>query len=72
MPSGYAQRTWYLEMIVRLWSQWHREMSALISLRSKLIRQQIRIGRNIQTPIVTCRRCGTTRLVTNPTLGCVL
>src|SRR6266851_2838413 len=64
MPSGDAQRTWLPEMIVRLRSEWYQGMSmpALISLRDELdgMLQRIRTGRNIQTPIVTCRSCGTT------------
>ena len=64
MASGDAQRTWFPEMIVQLRSEWHEGMSmpALISLRVELdgMLQRIRTGRNIQTPIVTCRKCGTT------------
>jgi len=63
MPSGDAQRTWFPEMIMRLRSEWHENVSmpALISLRDELdgMLQRIRTGRNIRTPIVTCRRCGT-------------
>jgi hypothetical protein len=70
MPSGDGQRTWYPEMIVRLRSQWHQEVSmpTLISLRDELdgILQQIRISRNIPTPIVNCRRCGTTGPAAEP------
>src|SRR6266851_91533 len=37
-------------------------MPALISLRDELegMLHRIRVGRNIQTPIITCRRCGMT------------
>jgi hypothetical protein len=63
MPSGDAQRTWFPEMVVRLRSEWHRgvSMPELISLRDELdgMLQRIRTGHNIQTPIITCRRCGT-------------
>jgi hypothetical protein len=70
MASGDAQRTWFPEMIVRLRSEWHEGMSmpALISLRDEVdgMLQQIRTGRNIQTPIVTCRTCGTTGPAAEP------
>jgi hypothetical protein len=62
MPSGDAQRTWFPEMVVRLRAEWQAGLSmpALISLRDELdeMLHRIRVGRNIQTPIVTCRRCG--------------
>ena len=43
-------------------------MPALISLRDELdgMLQRIRTGRNIQTPIVTCRTCGTTGPAAEP------
>ena len=45
-------------------ANWHEGMSipALISLRDELdeMLQCIRAGRNIRTPIITCRRCGMT------------
>jgi len=70
MASGDAQRTWFPEMIVRLRAEWHEGMSmpALITLRDELdgMLQRIRTGRNIQTPIVTCRRCGTTGPAAEP------
>jgi hypothetical protein len=51
-------------MVVRLRSKWHQgvSMPTLISLRDELdgMLQRIRTGRNIQTPIITCRRCGST------------
>src|ERR1700751_5664848 len=62
MPSGDAQRTWFPEMTVRLRSEWHEGMSipALIDLRDELDEtlRRIRASRNIQAPIITCRRCG--------------
>lgn len=64
MPSGDAQGTWFPEMVARLRSNWHEGMSmpALISLRDELdeMLQGIRAGRNIRTPIITCRKCGMT------------
>jgi hypothetical protein len=70
MPSGDAQRTWFPEMIVRLRSEWHERMSipALIGLRDELDEtlHRIRAGRNIQTPIITCRRCGMTGHAAEP------
>ena len=64
MPSGDAQRTWFPEMVVRLRSEWREGMSmpALISLRDELdgMLQLVRATRNIQTPTITCRRCGMT------------
>jgi hypothetical protein len=63
MPSGDAQRTWFPEMVARLREEWHEGMSipALIGLRDELDEtlHRIRAGRNIQTPVITCRRCGT-------------
>ena len=70
MPSGDAQRTWFPEMVVWLRSTWHEgvSMPTLISLRDELdgMLQRIRTGRNIQTPIITCRRCGTTGRAAKP------
>jgi hypothetical protein len=64
MPSGNAQRTWFPEMVARLRAEWHEGMSipALIGLRDELDEtlHRIRVGRNIRTPIITCRRCGMT------------
>ena len=64
MPSGDPQRTWFPEMVARLRSNWHEGMSmpTLISLRDELdeMLQSIRAGRNIRTPIITCRKCGMT------------
>jgi hypothetical protein len=70
MPSGDPQRTWFPEMVVRLRSKWHEgvSMPALISLRDELdgMLQRIRTSRNIQTPIITCSRCGTTGRAAQP------
>ena len=70
MPSGDAQRTWFPEMVVRLRAEWQAGMSmpALINLRDELegMLQRIRVGRNIQTPIITCRRCGMTGPAAEP------
>jgi len=70
MPSGDAQRTWFPEMVIRLRSEWNEEISmpALISLRDELdsMLQRIRSGRNIQTPIITCRKCGRTGSAAEP------
>jgi hypothetical protein len=70
MPSGDAQRTWFPEMIVRLRAEWHAGMSmpALIGLRDELdgALQRIRAGRNIQTPIITCSKCGLTGPAAEP------
>src|ERR1700674_2795411 len=43
-------------------------MPALISLRDELdeMLHRIRVGRNIQTPIITCRRCGVTGPAAEP------
>jgi hypothetical protein len=73
MPSGDAQRTWFPEMIVRLRAEWHTGMSmpALIGLRNELdgALQRIRAGRNIQTPIITCSKCGLTGPAADPGVG---
>jgi hypothetical protein len=70
MPSGDAQRTWFPEMIVRLLAEWHEGMSipTLIGLRNELdgTLQRIRVSRNVQTPIITCRRCGRTGHAAEP------
>jgi len=70
MASGDAQITWFPEMIVRLRWEGHEAVSSppLISLRDELdgMLQGIRTGRNIQTPIITCRRCGTTGRAAEP------
>jgi hypothetical protein len=64
MPLGDAQRTWFREMVARLRSEWHAEVSmpTLIGLRDELdgTLHRIRDSRNFRTPIVTCRRCGMT------------
>ena len=70
MSSGDPQRTWFPEMIVRLRSEWHEGMliPALIGLRDELdaTLHRIRAGLNIQTPIITCRRCGMTGHAAEP------
>jgi hypothetical protein len=70
MPSGDAQRTWFPEMVARLRAEWHEGMSisSLIGLRDELDEtlHRIRAGRNIQTPIITCRRCGMTGHAAEP------
>jgi hypothetical protein len=70
MPSGDAQRTWFPETVARLRSSWHEGMSmpALIRLRDELdeMLQRIRAGRNIRTPIITCRKCGMTEPAAPP------
>jgi len=70
MPSGDAQRTWFPEMVARLREEWHERMSipALIGLRDELDEtlHRIRAGRNIQTPVITCRRCGMTGHAAEP------
>jgi hypothetical protein len=70
MPSGDAQRTWFPEMVVRLRAEWQDGMSmlALISLRDELegMLRMIRAGRKIQTPIITCRKCGMTGPAAEP------
>ena len=70
MPSGDAQRTWFPEMVVRLRAEWQGGMSmpALINLRDELegMLHRIRVDRNIQTPIITCRSCGVTGRAAEP------
>jgi hypothetical protein len=57
-------------MIVRLRSDWQTGMSmpALINLRDELeeMLRRIRTGRNIKTPVITCRRCGFTGPAAEP------
>ena len=70
MPSGDAQRTWFPEMVARVHAEWREGMSipALIGLRDELdeMLHRIRAGRNIQTPIITCRKCGMTGHAAEP------
>jgi len=51
-------------------AEWHAGMSmpALIGLRNELdgALQRIRAGRNIQTPIITCSKCGLTGPAAEP------
>jgi hypothetical protein len=74
MPSGDAQRTWFPEMIVRLRAEWHEglSISTLIGLRNELDEtlHRIRVSRNIQTPIITCRRYGRTGHAANHVSVC--
>jgi len=55
---------------VRLRAEWHAGLSmpALINLRDELesMLHLIRDSRNIQTPIITCRRCGMTGPAAEP------
>ena len=64
MPAGDAQRVWFPEMVERLRSQWHEGLTvnALIALRDDLdgMLGDIRSGRNIRSPVVTCPQCGAT------------
>ena len=64
MPAGDAQRVWFPEMVAWLRSQWHEGLAinALIALRDDLdtMLGNIRSGRNIRSPVVTCLRCGAT------------
>jgi hypothetical protein len=57
-------------MVVRLRLKWHEGMSiaALVGLRDELdeMLRRIRTTRNIQTPIIACRRCGTTTRAAEP------
>ncbi len=70
MPSGDAQRTWFPEIVARVRAEWREGMSipALIGLRDELdsMPHRIRAGRNIQTPIITCRKCGMTGHAAEP------
>jgi hypothetical protein len=70
MPAGDPQRTWFPQMIRRLRSEWHPEMSMsmLLELRDKLdeMLHQIRRLGNIQAPIITCRKCGRTGHAAEP------
>jgi hypothetical protein len=63
MPSGDAQRVWFPEMIDRLRQQCRETMPfpALIELCRSLdaVLQRIRSERNILSPVMRCRRCGT-------------
>jgi hypothetical protein len=62
MASGDRQRVWFPEMIERLRSQWHQEMSfdAIIELRDELdaMLQRIRCERHIRSAVFRCPRCG--------------
>jgi hypothetical protein len=73
MPSGDAQRIWFPEMAGRLRAEWHdgMSMSELVSLRDELnaMLHQIRAGRKIRTPIITCPKCGMTAPATEPQIS---
>ena len=62
MAAGDAQRVWFPEMIERLRSQWHHDISfdALIELRDDLdaMLQRIRSQRHIRRPLFRCPQCG--------------
>jgi hypothetical protein len=70
MPAGDPQRTWFPQMIRRLRAEWQPQMSMpmLIDLRDKLdeMLHQIRTVGHIQTPIITCRKCGKTGHAAEP------
>jgi hypothetical protein len=70
MPSGDPQRTWFPQMIKRLRAEWRPEMSmpTLIDLRDKLdeMLHQIRTVGHIQTPFITCPKCGKTGPAAEP------
>jgi hypothetical protein len=70
MPAGDPQRTWFPQLIARLRSDWHAEMSMpmLIDLRDKLddMLHEIRQCKNIQTPNITCLDCGHTAQAPEP------
>ena len=62
MAAGDAQRVWFPEMIERLGSQWHQDMSfdAIVKLRDELdeMLQRIRSERHICPPVLKCPKCG--------------
>jgi hypothetical protein len=62
MAAGDAQRVWFPEMIERLRSQWHQDMSfeAIIELRHELdaTLQRIRSEGHIHSSILKCPCCG--------------
>jgi hypothetical protein len=70
MPQGDPQRTWFPEMIERLRAEWRDGMSIpdVIELRDQLdeMLQDIRTSRKIQTPIITCKKCGKTGPAASP------
>jgi hypothetical protein len=69
-PRATLSELGFPEMVARLRAEWHEGMSipALISLRDELgeTLHRIRAGRNIQTPIITCRKCGMTGHAAEP------
>jgi hypothetical protein len=62
MPAGDARRTWFLEMIAALGSEWRDSIPSteLIALSGRLddMLHRIRSERNINSPIFTCPHCG--------------
>ena len=62
MTAGDAQRVWFPEMIERLRSQWHQDMSfdAFVELCDDLdaTLQRLRSERHIRSPVFRCPRCG--------------
>jgi hypothetical protein len=62
MAAGDAQRVWFPEMIEKLRSQWHPDMSfdAIVELRDDLdaMLQRIRSERHIRPPVFKCPHCG--------------
>src|SRR5260370_12323588 len=70
MCAGGEERKACAEMVV--WVRGGRQrgitIRALISQREELegMLHRIRVGRNIQTPIITCRRCGMTGPAAEP------
>ena len=62
MAAGDAQRVWFPEMIEKLRSQWHPDMSfdAIVELRDDLdaMLQRIRSERRIRSPVFRCPHCG--------------
>lgn len=70
MHAGDPQRTWFRQMIGRLRAEWKPEMSmpTRIDLRNELdeMLHQIRTVGRIQTPIITCPKCGKTAHAAEP------
>ena len=62
MAAGDPQRVWFPEMIERLRSQWHQDMSfdAIVNLRDEPdeMLQRIRSERHLNTPVFKCPKCG--------------
>jgi len=62
MASRDAQRTWFSEMVEELRRRWRTDLSftELIGLRDEFdaMLHRIRSARQIQTPVIRCRRSG--------------